>query len=43
MTMEGDIKKMGKTWKEVEKIAMDRHKWRDLVLAACAIGHKEDR
>ena len=24
-TIEGDLKKMGKTWKEVEKIAADRN------------------
>ena len=40
--IEGNIKKMGKTWKEVEKIAMDGHKWRDLVPALCATGHQED-
>ncbi|XP_048757722.2 uncharacterized protein LOC125668029 [Ostrea edulis] len=42
-TIESDIKKMGKTWKEVEKMAMDRNKWRGLVSALCATGHEEDR
>ena len=38
-TIEGDLKKMGTTWKEVEKIAADR---RGLVSALCAIGREED-
>ena len=42
-TIEGDLKKTGETWKEVEKIAADRNKWRGLVSALCATGHEEDR
>ena len=42
-TIEGDLKKMGKTWKEVEKIAADRNKWRGPVSALCATGCKDDR
>ena len=40
-TTEGDLKKMGKTWREVEKIAADRNKWSDLVSALCATGREE--
>ena len=42
-TIEGDLKKMGTTWKEVEKIAADRNQWRGLVSALCATGREEDR
>ena len=41
-TIEGDLKKMGKTWKEVEKIAANRNKWRGLVSALGANGCEED-
>ena len=37
-TIEGDLKKMGKTWKEVEKIAAARNKWRGLVSTLCVTG-----
>ena len=42
-TIERDLKKMGKTWKEVEKIAADRSQWKGLVTALCATGRKEDK
>ena len=42
-TIEGDLKKMGETWKEVEKIAADRNQWRGLISALGAIGCEEDR
>jgi hypothetical protein len=37
------IKEMGKTWKELEKVAKDRPKWRRLVSALCATWLEEDR
>ena len=42
-TIESDIKKMGKTRKEVEKIAADRNQWRGLVSALWTTGRDEDR
>ena len=30
-TIEGDLKKTGKSWKEVEKISADRNQWMGLV------------
>ena len=41
--IEGDLKKMGKSWKEVEKIAADRNQWRGVVSVLCATGRAEVR
>ena len=35
--------KLGKTGKEVEKIAAERNRWRGLVSALCATVREEDR
>lgn len=40
-TIETEMALMGKTWGEIEKIAKDRKRWRDLVSALCAAQHKE--
>ena len=42
-TIEGDLKKMGKSWKEVEKIAADRNQWMGLVSASGVTGREEER
>jgi hypothetical protein len=37
------MKKIGKTCKELEKVAKDRANWRRLILALCATWHEMDR
>ena len=41
--VENEMKIIGKTWREIEKKAKDRHLWRRLVEALCADGHEEDK
>ena len=35
-TIEAEMKTTGKTWKELEKAAMEREQWKSLVAALCA-------
>jgi hypothetical protein len=36
--MESEIKRIGKTWKDLEKTALDRRDWKDVVVDLCLQG-----
>jgi hypothetical protein len=41
--MESEIKRTRKTWKDLEKTALDRRAWKDVVVYLCLQGAKRRR
>ena len=42
-TAESEMKEMGQTWSELDRMAKDREQWRKLVLALCASGRNKNQ
>jgi hypothetical protein len=41
--MESEIKRTRKTWKDLEKTALDRRTWKDVIVDLCLQGAKRRR